>query len=196
MLAFLKIWKRDWTELGQLLKVRINTELSVYQAAAGLQIKSLSSVDLNGKSSKRLCIVDRSSAACLAHSLQTPRDKYCARVHYLFASYSWGVSWQRLGADFLGPLLLAVAEICSDFDPTVYVEPALLKLFRNLWFYVTLFGLAPPIQKTLYMYLKDGGKTNLLKFGRLIKRQSKSYRTTKALMLKLEDPTPYCFGYE
>ncbi|KAF9684342.1 hypothetical protein SADUNF_Sadunf04G0108400 [Salix dunnii] len=54
----------------------------------------------------------------------------------------------RSGADFLGPLLLAVAEICSDFDPTVDVEPSLLKLFRNLWFYVALFGLAPPIQKT------------------------------------------------
>ncbi|KAJ6766108.1 PHOSPHATIDYLINOSITOL KINASE [Salix purpurea] len=54
----------------------------------------------------------------------------------------------RSGADFLGPLLLAVAEICSDFDPTVEVEPSLLKLFRNLWFYVALFGLAPPIQKT------------------------------------------------
>ncbi|XWS39824.1 hypothetical protein CRYUN_Cryun18bG0087700 [Craigia yunnanensis] len=54
----------------------------------------------------------------------------------------------RSGADFLGPLLPAVAEICSDFDPTVYVEPSLLKLFRNLWFYVALFGLAPPIQKT------------------------------------------------
>ncbi|CAK9154862.1 unnamed protein product, partial [Ilex paraguariensis] len=94
-----------------------------------------------------------SAAACLAHSLQTPCDKYCARLHYLFAS---GYLLQlgrilRLGADFLGPLLLAVAEICSDFDPTVYVEPALLKLFRNLWFYVTLFGLATPIQKTLYV---------------------------------------------
>ncbi|WCJ33866.1 Phosphatidylinositol 3- and 4-kinase family protein [Euphorbia peplus] len=54
----------------------------------------------------------------------------------------------RSGADFLGPLLPAVAEICSDFDPTVDVEPALLKLFRNLWFYVALFGLAPPIQAT------------------------------------------------
>ncbi|KAJ6985494.1 hypothetical protein D5086_018456 [Populus alba] len=53
----------------------------------------------------------------------------------------------RSGADFLGPLLSAVAEICSDFDPTVNVEPSLLKLFRNLWFYVALFGLAPPIQK-------------------------------------------------
>ncbi|XVE49407.1 hypothetical protein DITRI_Ditri01bG0080200 [Diplodiscus trichospermus] len=53
----------------------------------------------------------------------------------------------RSGADFLGPLLPAVAEICSDFDPTVDVEPSLLKLFRNLWFYVALFGLAPPIQK-------------------------------------------------
>ncbi|KAL8060447.1 hypothetical protein ABFX02_02G025200 [Erythranthe guttata] len=54
----------------------------------------------------------------------------------------------RSGADFLGPLLPAVAEICSDFDPSVDVEPSLLKLFRNLWFYIALFGLAPPIQKT------------------------------------------------
>lgn len=53
----------------------------------------------------------------------------------------------RSGADFLGPLLPAVAEICSDFDPTTNVEPSLLKLFRNLWFYIALFGLAPPIQK-------------------------------------------------
>ncbi|PIA62368.1 hypothetical protein AQUCO_00200400v1 [Aquilegia coerulea] len=55
----------------------------------------------------------------------------------------------RSGADFLGPLLLPVAEICSDFDPTAVAEPSLLKLFRNLWFYIALFGLAPPIQKTL-----------------------------------------------
>ncbi|KAE9609477.1 hypothetical protein Lal_00020517 [Lupinus albus] len=54
----------------------------------------------------------------------------------------------RSGADFLGPLLPAVAAICSDFDPTLNVEPSLLKLFRNLWFYVALFGLAPPVQKT------------------------------------------------
>ncbi|KAK4424153.1 Phosphatidylinositol 4-kinase alpha 1 [Sesamum alatum] len=54
----------------------------------------------------------------------------------------------RSGAEFLGPLLPAVAEICSDFDPTLDVEPSLLKLFRNLWFYIALFGLAPPIQKT------------------------------------------------
>ena len=53
----------------------------------------------------------------------------------------------RSGADFLGPLLPAVAEICSDFDPISNVEPSLLKLFRNLWFYIALFGLAPPIQK-------------------------------------------------
>ncbi|GLT98070.1 hypothetical protein SLE2022_155940 [Rubroshorea leprosula] len=53
----------------------------------------------------------------------------------------------RSGADFLGPLLPAVAEICSDFDPTTDIEPSLLKLFRNLWFYIALFGLAPPIQK-------------------------------------------------
>ncbi|XP_039035468.1 phosphatidylinositol 4-kinase alpha 1-like [Hibiscus syriacus] len=54
----------------------------------------------------------------------------------------------RSGADFLGALLPAVAEMCSDFDPTVDLEPSLLKLFRNLWFYIALFGLAPPIQKS------------------------------------------------
>ncbi|OEL35958.1 Phosphatidylinositol 4-kinase alpha 1 [Dichanthelium oligosanthes] len=53
----------------------------------------------------------------------------------------------RSGADLMGPLLPAVAEICSDFDPVSTVEPSLLKLFRNLWFYIVLFGLAPPIQK-------------------------------------------------
>ncbi|CAA7048445.1 unnamed protein product [Microthlaspi erraticum] len=51
------------------------------------------------------------------------------------------------GADLLGPLLRAVAQICSDFDPTSKVEPSLLKLFRNLWFYIALFALAPPILK-------------------------------------------------
>ncbi|CAK9172101.1 unnamed protein product [Ilex paraguariensis] len=70
MLAFLKIRKRDWTEQGQLLKVRINTKLSVYQAAARLQIKSLSSVDLDGKSSKRLlhgtlALLIEAAEACL-----------------------------------------------------------------------------------------------------------------------------------
>ncbi|CAA6664833.1 unnamed protein product [Spirodela intermedia] len=54
----------------------------------------------------------------------------------------------RSGADFLGPLLPAVAEICSDFIPTSEIEPSLLKLFRNLWFYIVLFGLAPPIQQS------------------------------------------------
>ncbi|KAK9071177.1 hypothetical protein SSX86_009745 [Deinandra increscens subsp. villosa] len=53
------------------------------------------------------------------------------------------------GADFMGPLLPAVAEICSDFDPTVDVEPSLQKLFRNLWFYIALFGLAPPVLDSL-----------------------------------------------
>ncbi|KAK2631212.1 hypothetical protein EUGRSUZ_L03231 [Eucalyptus grandis] len=52
----------------------------------------------------------------------------------------------RSGADFLGPLLPAVAEICTDFNPSTNVEPSLLKLFRNLWFYIALFGLAPPLQ--------------------------------------------------
>lgn len=54
----------------------------------------------------------------------------------------------KSGADLLGPLLPAVAEACSDFEFSDIVEPSLLKLFRNLWFYIAIFGLAPPIQKT------------------------------------------------
>ncbi|KAG9151394.1 hypothetical protein Leryth_025147, partial [Lithospermum erythrorhizon] len=53
----------------------------------------------------------------------------------------------RSGAEVLGPLLPGVAEMCSDFDPSVEVDPSLLKLFRNLWFYIALFGLAPPVQR-------------------------------------------------
>lgn len=53
----------------------------------------------------------------------------------------------RSGQKLLGPLLPAVAEICSDLDPAEEMEPQLLKLLRNLWFYIALFGLAPPIQK-------------------------------------------------
>jgi len=54
----------------------------------------------------------------------------------------------RNGADYLGPLLPAVAEICSDLQPIQDVDTSLQKLFRNLWFYIVLYGLAPPIQNT------------------------------------------------
>ncbi|KAE8692688.1 Phosphatidylinositol 4-kinase alpha 1 [Hibiscus syriacus] len=78
------------------------------------------------------------------------RSDYCHRLLSLCSDVGLAAESKsgRSGADFLGPLLPAVAEICSDFDPTAIVEPSLLKLFRNLWFYIALFGLAPPIQKT------------------------------------------------
>ncbi|KAL0386973.1 UNVERIFIED_CONTAM: Phosphatidylinositol 4-kinase alpha 1 [Sesamum radiatum] len=70
MLAFLKIRKRDFTEQGQLLKVRVNKKLSVCQAAARLHIKTLASLDTEGKSSKRLlhgalALLIEASEACL-----------------------------------------------------------------------------------------------------------------------------------
>ncbi|GJV19037.1 phosphatidylinositol 4-kinase alpha 1 isoform X1, partial [Tanacetum coccineum] len=52
--SFLKIRKRDWAEQGSSLKARINTKLSVYKAAVNLKIKSLASLDSDGKSSKKL----------------------------------------------------------------------------------------------------------------------------------------------
>ncbi|GJT85403.1 phosphatidylinositol 4-kinase alpha 1 isoform X1 [Tanacetum coccineum] len=72
------------------------------------------------------------------------------------------------GADFLGPLLPAVADILSDFDPTEDVEPSLLKLFRNLLFYIAEFGLAPPVVKSPISLkpnsttLSNGGNTSAI----------------------------------
>lgn len=60
------------------------------------------------------------------------------------------LNFYRSGADFLGPLLPAVAEICCDFDPATSIEPSLLKLFRNLWFYIVLFGIVPPGQQNQF----------------------------------------------
>ncbi|CAI0377232.1 unnamed protein product [Linum tenue] len=87
----------------------------------------------------------------IASGLQNPKLRSDYRHRLLSLCSDVGLAAEsksgRSGADFLGPLLPAVAEICSDFDPTVNVEPSLLKLFRNLWFYVALFGLAPPVLK-------------------------------------------------
>lgn len=66
--------------------------------------------------------------------------RYSSRSDILFVC--------RNGADYLGPLLPAVAEICSDLQPIQDVDTSLQKLFRNLWFYIVLYGLAPPIQNT------------------------------------------------
>ncbi|KAF9618488.1 hypothetical protein IFM89_001889 [Coptis chinensis] len=56
LLIFLKIRKHDWAEDGAMLKARITFKLSVYQAAALVQIKSLASFDLDGKSSKKILL--------------------------------------------------------------------------------------------------------------------------------------------
>ena len=52
------------------------------------------------------------------------------------------------GAEYLGPIIPAVAEICLDLQPTQEVDSSTQKLFRNLWFYIVLYGLAPPLRKT------------------------------------------------
>lgn len=51
-----QIRKRDWSEQGLLLKARVNAKLSVYQAASRMKIKSLVSLETDGKTSKRLVL--------------------------------------------------------------------------------------------------------------------------------------------
>lgn len=50
----------------------------------------------------------------------------------------------RSGPTALGCLLPAVAESLTDFCPISALPTPLLKLFRNLWFYISLYNLAPP----------------------------------------------------
>lgn len=50
----MQIKKRDWSEQGSVLKARINTKLLVYQAAARLKMKTVASLDFDGKPAKKL----------------------------------------------------------------------------------------------------------------------------------------------
>lgn len=87
----------------------------------------------------------------ISQSLNDPRMRTDYRHRLLVLCSDVGLATEakegRSGVQLLGSLLPAVAEICSDLDPTEDMEPQLLKLLRNLWFYIALFGLAPPIQK-------------------------------------------------
>lgn len=70
MFHCLQIRKRDWHEQGSTLKARINTKLSVYKAAVSLKIKSLSALDSDSRSVKRLvyeavAILIDAAEACL-----------------------------------------------------------------------------------------------------------------------------------
>ncbi|KAL3684958.1 hypothetical protein R1sor_002980 [Riccia sorocarpa] len=71
----------------------------------------------------------------------------------------------RSGADLLGPLLCSIAEMSVDFEPTKDVDASLHKLFRNLWFYIALFALAPPLQKGPLPLGKSGAIVNHMHLG-------------------------------
>lgn len=87
----------------------------------------------------------------IARDLRDPRFRLDYRQRLLQLCSDVGLVAEarvgRSGADLLGPLLPAVAEVCSDITTFADVDSRTLKWFRNLWFYIVLFGLAPPIQK-------------------------------------------------
>ncbi|XP_073278003.1 phosphatidylinositol 4-kinase alpha 1-like isoform X3 [Primulina huaijiensis] len=122
MMAFLKIRKRDWSEQGQLLKVRINTKLSVYHAAARLQVKTLSSLDSEGKTSKRLlhgalALLIEAAEACLFSVWR--KLSVCEE---LFCSFLAGISQAAVtrGGQLLRVLLIRfkplVLATCAQAD--------------------------------------------------------------------------------
>ncbi|KZV17745.1 hypothetical protein F511_01554 [Dorcoceras hygrometricum] len=122
MMAFLKIRKRDWSEQGQLLKVRIITKLSVYHAAARLQVKTLSSLDTEGKASKRLlhgalALLIEAAEACLFSVWRKLRA-----CEELFCSFLSGISQAAVtrGGQLLRVLLIhfkpLVLATCAQAD--------------------------------------------------------------------------------
>eukprot|EP00897_Mesotaenium_endlicherianum_P010276 jgi/Mesen1/9277/ME000060S08706 len=65
----------------------------------------------------------------------------CADIGLMLESRSG-----RSGGEMLGNLLPALAEACRDVNPLAEdCEVALVKHFRSVWFYIALFGLAPPL---------------------------------------------------
>lgn len=89
---FVQIRKRDWHEQGSLLKTRINTKLSVYKAAVRLKIRSLSALDSDSRSVKRLvyeavAILIDAAEACLLSGWR--KMKTCEE---LFSSLLLGVA--------------------------------------------------------------------------------------------------------
>jgi phosphatidylinositol 4-kinase len=92
----------------------------------------------------------------IAQGLKEPklRSDYRKRLLALCSDVSSSIESTsgRNGAEYLGPLLPAVAEICHDLLPIQDVDSSLQKLFRNLWFYIVLYGLAPSIQNTQHLF--------------------------------------------
>lgn len=138
----MQIRKRDWTEQGSLLKIRINTKLSVYQAAARLQIKSLTSLDSDGKSSKRLlhgtlALLIEAAEACLFSVWRKLR--ICEE---LFSSLLTGISQIAVtrGGQLLRVLLIRfkplVLTICAQVNS--WLAPGylfyLVQLVANCFF--------------------------------------------------------------
>lgn len=120
--------KSGWSGHGQLLKARINTKLSAYQAAVMLQINTLASLDLDGKSSKRLlhetlALLIDAAEACLRSMWRKLR--ICEE---LFASLLAGIS---RGAVLRGGQLLRVLLI--RFKRLVLVTCLQVYLYFFCW---------------------------------------------------------------
>lgn len=152
---FEQIRKRDWTEQGPLLKTRINTKLSVYQAAARLKIKSLSSLDSEGKSSKRLLLealallVDASDACLVSvwRKLRVCEELFSALLDgILQIAVTRGGQLLRVLLIRLKPLVLtACAQVHFLGDFLWHLYPAknfyeLPKLFNSFWLQADTWG--------------------------------------------------------
>lgn len=136
----MQIQKFDWSEPKSSLKVRVNTKLSVYQAAATLQIKSLISIDSDGKSSKRLlhgtlALLIEAAEACLFSVWRKLR--VCEE---LFSSLLAGISQIAVtrGGQLLRVLLIRfkplVLTICAQVNHLV--ESRLSVIFCSQLIYV------------------------------------------------------------
>ncbi|MQL86751.1 hypothetical protein Taro_019277, partial [Colocasia esculenta] len=120
--SFLKIRKHEWREQGSLLKMRINSKLSACKAATSVQIKSLLSLETDGKTSKdllrrTLALLLDASEACVLSSWR--KLKICEE---LFSSLLYGITQITVtrGGQLLRVLLIPLKPLvlttCAQAD--------------------------------------------------------------------------------
>ena len=128
--------KRDWNEQGPVLKTRVNAKLSVYQAVAKMKIKSLVSLETDGKTSKRLVLETLALLLDAADACLTSVWRKMKACEELFGSLLSGIAKiavERGGQPLrvllirLKPLVLAV---CAQVKFCLYSDEQHFLLYR------------------------------------------------------------------
>lgn len=112
--------RRDWNDQDAALKTRVNAKLFVYQAAANLKIKSLTSLETDRKTSKRLVLETVTLLLDAADACLTSAWRKMKACEELFSSLLSGIAKMAAGKGGHPPrglfirLKLLVLAVCAQ----------------------------------------------------------------------------------